>query len=364
MNSSPFINQVRAWLDQQVTPVANAIDSDSEQLRAVFAAMAQQGWLALRRPVEFGGPDLAEPEWREFQEAIARASGALAFLQTQHQSAVAMIARSHNQALKQRTLPSMHDGTVTIAIGFSQLRRPGPPLLRAKVVPGGFRLDGHLPWITGQSFFQDVLLAAQLPDGSAVFGITPFADADGPDGGTLRLSAPMRLAAMGAARTVTADLTGWHLPEDQVVFQRPAGWIHTNDTINIALQGFFAIGCAQGSLDQVEALVPRRGSFVHDALTALREELSICRDKLHASDAKTDPESRLELRAWAIELAVRCAHAAIAVTGGSANAEDSPVQRRYREALVFTVSAQTIAVQAATLSRLAYGRATKPPLNG
>jgi alkylation response protein AidB-like acyl-CoA dehydrogenase len=63
-------------------------------------------------------------------------------------------------------------------------------------------------------------------------------------------------------------------------------------------------------------------------------------------------EERLQLRAWAINLAVRCANAAVTVSSGAANYKNHAAQRVYREALVFTVSGQTTAVMEATLARL------------
>lgn len=70
-----------------------------------------------------------------------------------------------------------------------------------------------------------------------------------------------------------------------------------------------------------------------------------------SADDSTTPE-RLKVRAWAIDFAVRCAHAAITSSSGAANSIHHPAQRIYREALVYTVSAQTPAVMEATLQRL------------
>jgi hypothetical protein len=63
-------------------------------------------------------------------------------------------------------------------------------------------------------------------------------------------------------------------------------------------------------------------------------------------------EERLQLRSWAINLAQRCASAAVTVSSGAANYRYHAAQRVYREALVFTVSGQTTAVMEATLAQL------------
>ncbi|MFX5001641.1 acyl-CoA dehydrogenase, partial [Acinetobacter baumannii] len=68
-------------------------------------------------------------------------------MQTQHQSGVAMIAKNGSPEFKARVLPGAHQPQGWIAIGFSQLRRQGPPVFRAEQVAGGYVLNGHIPWI-------------------------------------------------------------------------------------------------------------------------------------------------------------------------------------------------------------------------
>ncbi|HEY0866763.1 MAG TPA: hypothetical protein VGE01_05275, partial [Fimbriimonas sp.] len=268
-----------------------------------------------------------------------------------HQSAVGMIARGENQELAEEYLPRMHDGGKLVGIGFSQLRRPGPPLMRATGTNDGYLLEGTVPWVTGWSFYPEFLIGAALPDGEAVFGVVPLTDQEG-----IQVSPPMRLAAMEAAMTVSVRFDGYLLPRSRVAFLRPAGWIQRNDMINIALQGHFALGCAEAGLDILRGNADRRGDcFLEESHAALSSELARCREATRKAQRSADEETteeRLEVRAWAIELAVRCAHAAVASSSGAANSLDHPAQRVYREALVYTVSAQTTPIMEATLRRL------------
>lgn len=349
---SSFLAEAEHWLLEEVRPRANLLDSDPDALGEALNEQAAKGWMALKRPADYGGPALAETEFREFQELVARASGALAFLQTQHQSAVSLIAKGSNEGLKRDTLPKMHGADRLVGIGFSQLRRPGPPILRATTTADGFRLDGHVPWVTGWSFFPEFVIGAALPDGESVFGVVPLVDSE-LHGGEIRFSTPMRLAAMESAQTVTAELVNWLLPAELVVDVRPSGWIQNNDQINVTLQGHFALGCAQAGLDVVLANAEKRKlAFLVDTHHALAEELVACRTSLVGSSLEISTDERLKRRAWAIDLAARCAHAAVVSSAGAANSADHPAQRIYREALVFSVSAQTTAIMEATLARL------------
>ncbi|MBE9013494.1 hypothetical protein IQ250_25200 [Pseudanabaenaceae cyanobacterium LEGE 13415] len=56
----------------------------------------------------------------------------------------------------------MGTGEALVGIGFSHLRRHDNPPLKAIETENGYQLHGHIPWITGFSFFETVLAAASL----------------------------------------------------------------------------------------------------------------------------------------------------------------------------------------------------------
>jgi alkylation response protein AidB-like acyl-CoA dehydrogenase len=395
------LEEARRYLREEVKPKASEIDQDPEALREALRGLCERGLMGLRIPQEFGGPGLREAEFREYQQEVARYSGSLAFLQTQHQSAGSMISKCDNDWLKNEYLPRMSHGQRLMGIGFSQLRKPGPPSITAVPVDGGFVLEGKVPWATGYTFYPEILIGATLPDGRAIFGVVPLESAgmseaagdraepgpaaasrylgaspfgvesafsrssddaseELPRPGSISLSEPMRLATMESALTVSAEFRNWFLPERLVVFVRPADWIRNNDMINIVLQGHFALGCARGSLDVLQEVAEKKGlPFLQEAFASLDEELEACREatekgRLEDDAPQEEPliQQRLRIRAWAIDLAVRCAHAAVTASSGAANSLQHPAQRLYREALVYTVSAQTPAIMEATLNRL------------
>jgi alkylation response protein AidB-like acyl-CoA dehydrogenase len=340
-----------AFLREEVAPRAQELDQNPETVRLVLAEMSRRDLMALRRPEAYGGPAISEGEFRLFQEAAARASGTFAFLQTQHQSAVGMIASGRNEALKAEYLPQMGDGRKTVGIGFSQLRRPGPPIMTATPVADGYLLRGHVPWVTGWSYYEEFLLGATLPGGEALFCVVPLRTSEG-----VTVSEPMRLAAMDAAMTVTVDFEAFFVPDERIVMTKPAGWIRDNDQINIALQGSFAMGCAQAGLDVIRTNGEKRQNpQIRAVFVALSDELTQCRiraEELRSQISEETTPERLALRAWQIDLCYRCAQAAVVSSSGGANSLAHPAQRIYREALVFSVSAQTTDIMVATLDRL------------
>jgi alkylation response protein AidB-like acyl-CoA dehydrogenase len=355
MISPNLLDPLDTYLREVVTPNAEEMDDRAEVLRSALQGLADLNLLALRVPQTWGGSGVDDLTFSKFQEQIARHSGALAFLQTQHQSAAAMLIQSENQFLKQSYLPHMSRGQKLVGIGFSHLRRETNPPIKATRVEGGYRLHGQVPWITGFNFLQSFLLAAVLPDGQAVYGMVPFAATHQISGGKICFSEPMPLAAMTATNTVAAEVTEWFMADSEVAFIRPASAIHTSDHHNVLNHSFFAIGCAQAGLDILKAAAQSKPHLtVAPALETLTDKLSECRSKIYTAQQQSYPfEEKLSLRTWAIDLAVRCAHAAVTVSSGAANSKRHPAQRVYREALVFTVGGQTTAVLEATLDRLA-----------
>ncbi|MEB3279009.1 MAG: acyl-CoA dehydrogenase family protein [Lyngbya sp.] len=351
---SDFLKQTEAYLQTSVSSIANEIDSSSSRLLQAFEGLGKLGVLALRVPQQWGGKQASSEDFAQFQELISRYSGALAFLQTQHQSAAGMLMQSSNSELKEVYLPQMSHGKITVGVGFSQLRRSGKPTIIAKEVSGGYELNGNVPWVTGWQLFQDFIVAATLPDGRAVFGLVPFENLNTSQG-EIKLSSPMSLCAMTSTNTVSASLTQWFLPSEKVVSVKPAGWIAKNDDKNALKASFFALGCARAGLDILETNFDKKGfTFIGETVNLLTEELNKCRIKIQ--EAQENPSLSLaekyQLRAWAINLAVRCSHGAVIASSGAANLSQHHAQRVYREALVFSVSGQTKGLMEASLKQI------------
>lgn len=351
-----LLKQTKSYLINSVAPKAAIIEYDSQALHKALNGLAELGLLGLRIPQEWDGLAVNQQTFDDYQELVARYSGALAFLQTQHQSAAAMISQSENIALKQEYLPLMSQGKRLLGIGFSHLRRDGKPLVKAIPVSGGFLIEGTVPWVTGWKIFSEFIVAATLPNGEAVFAVVPLVETHQDNQGLISFNRPMELAAMTATNTVAANLQQWFLTESKVVFIKPKDWIHQNDRKSILKQTtFLALGCALAGIDIVEAATKTKSlPFIEETFQNLFSEFNDCRQAIKQAQENADLSlaEKHKLRGWSIALAVRCAHAAITVSSGAANLKSHPAQRVYREALVFTVSGQTQAIKAATLQRL------------
>ncbi|MEL6927729.1 MAG: acyl-CoA dehydrogenase family protein, partial [Cyanobacteria bacterium J06600_6] len=166
-------SQMETWL-QEIAPLANQIDRDADKLKTVLQQMGDRSWLALKAAKELGGMGIDEVEYRRLQISLARTSGALTFLQTQHQSAVSKLIQSGNISLRSQFFPGVAQGKPLVGVGFSHLRRQGEPMVKARQLENeGYELSGNVPWITGYGFFDWFILGATLEDGRELYGLLP-----------------------------------------------------------------------------------------------------------------------------------------------------------------------------------------------
>ena len=250
---------IETWL-QTVAPLANQIDGDADKLKTVLQQMGDRNWLALKVPTELGGMDISEAEYRLLQISLARTSGALTFLQTQHQSAVSKLAQSQNESLRSRFFPGVARGKPLVGVGFSHLRRRGQPMVSAtELADGGYLISGNVPWITGNSFDWFVL-GATLEDGRELYGVLPLKDTVQNSGGKISYSQPMQLLAVAATNTVSAEIDRWYLSAADIVSINPPGTIHQSSQKNILNHGFYALGCAYAGLDLLENIAQNQAA--------------------------------------------------------------------------------------------------------
>ncbi|MEL6352466.1 MAG: acyl-CoA dehydrogenase family protein [Cyanobacteria bacterium J06627_28] len=367
---SAHLETLQQHLTKAVQPIAHSLDADSSALFGAFEQLANLGLLLPKTPEEFGGLGLDASAYQQFQSGVARYSGALAFLQTQHQSAASLLLSGENDYLAQQYLPQMATGKIGLGVGFSQLRRQ-PPTLTATPVNNGYLLSGEVPWVSGYGLFTEFVGAAVLPTGEAVFGLLPLTSQQlngqqlngqqltgqqttgQQTTGQLVVSQPMRLAGMNATNTVQVFLEDWILPAEKVVGRRAAGWIEERDRANPLSPLGLIFGCSQGALDVLTQSLERRG-IKHGIAQQLQMKLAW--QQTNAARVTALPPDaypqKLALRGRAISLMNTCAQAAIVAASGAANAPDHPAQRIHQESLVFSVSGQTTDGAAATLDSL------------
>jgi alkylation response protein AidB-like acyl-CoA dehydrogenase len=347
-----FLQTVHIYCQNEIAPQANELDRSPEAIRKALLGLGERQWLALRLPTKSGGMDLDTISFWQFQIILARHSGALCFLQAQHQGAATQIFKTQNQTLREEYFPHLARGKKLLGVGFSQLRRQGEPIVKAFPIDGGYRISGVIPWVTGAGIFEEFILGATLPTGEALYGIAPLKTIDCSENGRMLASEPLFLAAAQATQTVSLTLDNWFLEAAKIVSLQPPEAIHLQDRQNVLNHSTFALGCAWAGLDIVAFIMKKKPLLsIQKTWQLLQTQLNNLQEKI-LTDSEATYEQKLQWRSQAIILANRCAHAAVIVASGEANLMSHPAQRIYREALLFSISGQTTDVLEATLSSL------------
>ncbi|WP_330202229.1 nucleoside triphosphate pyrophosphohydrolase [Cyanobacterium sp. Dongsha4] len=337
------IDKAEAYLEQNILPQGNILDKDSQLLKTYFYDFntIDSSFLRLKIDSQWQGLAMSNLGFYSWQIMMAKYSGAFAFLQTQHQSAIAFLNSSDNEILKEKYLTKIGKENYFYGVGFSHLRIKEKALVTATVTEKGYELNGFIPWITGYDIFSHFIIGATLPDGQELYGIIPFHHQNS----YLELSKPLQLCAMTSTNTVTGKLNNYLLRKEDIVTIKPSNNIHLKDQENILHHGFFPLGCTFASLRIMEEnLVKLDYQEIKETYFELKNQVENLQDKMLTAmiDNNVSFAEKLKLRVEAINLAHKSAIASIITSKGTANIDYNPANRVYREALVYSVSGQTL----------------------
>jgi alkylation response protein AidB-like acyl-CoA dehydrogenase len=289
--------------------------------------------------------------------ALSAACMTTTFVITQRTGACRRIANCANEWLKQQLLPGLASGTLFATVGISHLttsrRHLDKPVLSAEKIPGGFRLRGFSPWVTGGAAANVLVLGATMvengePTAQQVLLAVPT-DLPG-----LEVAEPLPLVGVSASATGPVKADGVEV-EDHWLIAGPEEDVMSHG-VGAGTGGYetstLAVGLAQAALDYIAGEATKRPNLVAP-LDALREE----HDRLHEdllSIARGEvPCDTKSLRGRANSLALRAAQAALAAAKGTGYVVGHPAGRWCREALFFLVWSCPQTVTSANLCELA-----------
>jgi len=343
--------------DDFIRPNAAAADLGEidGQVKTNIRLLASRGYLGLGIPREFCGFGADEVTQHEYTEIVASSCGVTAFTQQQLRNGVRYIVENGSEAQKQELLPELAAGRRLCGIALSQLRRSGEPIIVARPVAGGYLVNGSIPWISGWSLLD--AFVAGIPIENSSEHILAYVDIH-TAGDKLRASDPMQLVAMRASGTVSVEAVDLFVPAEYVLAVRPSEAIQKSDDREITMHTALPLGCARGAERLLRETAKHRLSEQIDQVAAsLMFEVTHCRREALTWNCEcvAHPDYKthaLRARAGAIVLAMRAAHAAVAVGGGASQLVTAAPQRLLREAQFYTTAVLTADVQANVLDQL------------
>jgi alkylation response protein AidB-like acyl-CoA dehydrogenase len=292
------------------------------------------------------GPGAAAGNYASAIRAMAEVSavcGATGFMVWCQQVCGLYLQQSGNPALTGAVLAAHASGARLGGTGMSNPMKAyaaiEPLLLKATPVPGGYRINGTLPWVSnlGSDHYSGTLAGVEVAAGEAPREVMFLLRCDAPG---VELRNCPSFSAMEGTNTWAIRCTDVFIGADEVIADPAKPWVARVRAGFILLQTGFGLGVTQGAIDAMWRVEPALGhvnQFLEDRPDELQAELDALWARIEAlaltpSDTSTDYFiSVLDARAHTSELALRAAQSSLMHSGARGYLLSSDVQRRVRE---------------------------------
>jgi alkylation response protein AidB-like acyl-CoA dehydrogenase len=324
-------DRARRLAEEVFFPAALQVDATGEVPASHLDLLAEHGFYGLAAPRQAGGVG-EDPRFAgQVLEILAGACLTTTFVWMQHHSAVIAAAASTRDGIRETWLEPLARGRRRAGLALAALR-PGPASVRVRKVPGGYRLDGEAPWVTGWGHIDTMYTAARDADDTVIWLLV-----DAVAGPTLRVH-PLEMVAVSASRTVEVHFAGHLVAADRVTGTLPYREWPGRDAAGLRLNGSLALG-----------LTARCCRLIGPS--PLDGDLVACRAALDAATPETMPAARADASA----LAMRAASALAVYHGSRSVLLTDHAQRLLREAAFLLVFGSRPRIRASLLRYLRDG---------
>jgi alkylation response protein AidB-like acyl-CoA dehydrogenase len=364
-----FAEALEAFLDAQDSP--EVMDRNPEQLsqtvdtppkRAFMRKLAEQGWLGMSWPKEYGGQERSGIYDFLLTEALSRRGA------PQPGKGIGIVGktiiRHGNDVMKARFLPKIIAGDIEFAIGYSEPQAGSDAAamqLKGEKTDGGWRLDGRKIWTTSAHFADWYWVGARTGEHKHK-GITLF---------LVEMNHPgleiFPTLTIGDERTNEVFFNDVFVADDYVVGEVNRGWTYICEALDLERFAMMPVGPLE---KKVEALCEWARSATRDG-KPVREDPQVRRMTAQAttqlevarmlqrrviSEALKDRVPTVESSQYKLymnELGQRVANWALDAMGPEAQLrageEGAPVggrfERSYRYTVVDTIGGGTSEIQ-------------------
>ena len=300
--------------------LAYQLDQDPELLGQAYEDLVEIGGLHLLIPESCGGLGGERHEWIRYNIEMAGCSGALLFLQAQHQFTVDILNRLLPDERVSQLFSQLAQDQEGVGIAVSSSRKN----LSAKRRSDGWELSGELPWVTGYGFLNKILIAFCVND-QDYFGFFSLDQAESVS------ASPVKITAIyNSTQTVGVTLNRYFIADEDIVAIRKKG----PDVMREHPTLYNFTGAAKALLK----LSKQGKHFNSDQAVMRHRQLESAWQDFYQEVLNGPAENPYALRAKALLLAEECALFARLMYGASGVLEAAPVMRLSREIWQYAVA--------------------------
>jgi alkylation response protein AidB-like acyl-CoA dehydrogenase len=359
---------VRELCEREFAPFAPGWDHEGTVPRDAVSKLAEQGFLGMAIPEEWGGVGYDSRTIVVVLEEIARVSAALAIMIAVHNSVGALpVFRFGTDVQRHRFLPRL----VSRELAAFSLSEPGAGSDAAAIESTAVRRDDHYllngskNWVTNGQQAGVYLIFARTEKAAGNRGLSAFIVERGTPG--LVIGNPEDKMGLRGSDTVSLSLEDLRVPADQRLGEEGEGFkiaMSMLDAGRIGV-GAQALGVMRAAFGEAARYAQIRMAFgqpiakiqaVQFKLAEMERRIQCSRLLIQRAAWLKDigqPYTREAAMAklYASEAATWVTHAAIQVHGGYGYVKEYAVERYYRDARVMEIYEGTSEIQRLVIAR-------------
>ncbi len=196
-----LLNQVRAFVDEEVAPAAAGWSMGADPDPALFTKAGALNLMGIEVPADLGGLGFSFAVKAQVCEIIAAADFGIAMALVNSHNVAARLCRTAPPNVRDRHLPRLLSGTLR---GCTALTEPGAGsdfasiMTQASKIDGGWRLSGEKAWIINARHAKVSIVFAQCSEIGDMSGISAFAvDLSAPGVQRYAIDGPFQQTSIG-----------------------------------------------------------------------------------------------------------------------------------------------------------------------
>lgn len=363
-------DSAREFADRSLRPNAARWDAEEKFPAEAIQEAAENGFLGLTVPEEYGGAGLGNLHAAVLLEEINAADASVGVTISVHMSlACSMLAKYGTPELKAKYLPKLATGELIGAYCLTEPQAGSDAAsirTAAKRVDGGWQLTGTKSWITtGEPCGLMVVYAVTDPEAKPGAGITTFMVEKAFDG--VAVGKKEKKLGVRASSTTEIILDGVFVPDENVVGEVNQGFKIALETldggrIGIASQ---AVGIHRACLEAAKKYASEREQFgkpinrfqaVSFMLADMATELEAARLLVHRAawlrdQGKVCTKECSMAKLFASRACNKAAIDALQIHGGAGYTKEFAVERYFRDARITEIYEGATDIQRIVISR-------------